>query len=354
MRTPGRPAGPPAAVEVAGLAAGRLLPVWGGVPAAPAPTVESRPTRRLRWLVLAATAVLLVGEGGGREPDATGAGQAGRRAVRRPAVLGGVRPHRRPELTPRWHHRPGVPRAAGLVYTAESTKRWESGHQVGYDGQGIEREAAVRVDTILTAVASLSPAERAELLDRLREQYGELPSMGELSDELKAELDLRALEADANPGSGSSWADVVADMDRRRRNRAALRDGLARLATALRNHREYGQYPFTPLSPARIVALRQQFLLQLGASLPLGYSQLLREVDGFVYNGLSVYAASPRPQIHLPGVIEENAGTRLDLPEYVDYLVFGHNDLDHLTYRISDGAYLAVGRGTSDVLEVHA
>lgn len=66
------------------------------------------------------------------------------------------------------------------------------------------------VDAILKEVEALTDDERAELLTRLHEQY-EQP---ELSDELKAELDRRVAEADANPDAGYTWDEVVAYMKR--------------------------------------------------------------------------------------------------------------------------------------------
>jgi hypothetical protein len=41
----------------------------------------------------------------------------------------------------------------------------------------------MRVDTILQQVAELTPAERAELLTKLRERYGSAPAAVEAADE---------------------------------------------------------------------------------------------------------------------------------------------------------------------------
>lgn len=59
------------------------------------------------------------------------------------------------------------------------------------------------VDAILDAIRALTPDERAELDARLE---NEAPQ--ELSRELKAELDRRMAEADANPGALVPWEEV--------------------------------------------------------------------------------------------------------------------------------------------------
>jgi putative addiction module component (TIGR02574 family) len=59
------------------------------------------------------------------------------------------------------------------------------------------------VDAILDAIRALSPDERAEFDARWE---SEAPQ--ELSPELKAELDRRLAEADANPGALVPWEEV--------------------------------------------------------------------------------------------------------------------------------------------------
>jgi putative addiction module component (TIGR02574 family) len=70
------------------------------------------------------------------------------------------------------------------------------------------------IDAILKEVEELSPEERAELMSRLRDRFDE---PGELSDELKALLDRRIAEADANPGAGIPWEVVKAESLKRAR-----------------------------------------------------------------------------------------------------------------------------------------
>jgi putative addiction module component (TIGR02574 family) len=71
------------------------------------------------------------------------------------------------------------------------------------------------VDAILKEIESLSDEERAELLGQLAELYSESDPIPELSPEMKAELDRRVAEADANPGAGIPWDVVYAESMKR-------------------------------------------------------------------------------------------------------------------------------------------
>ena len=69
------------------------------------------------------------------------------------------------------------------------------------------------VDAILKQAEELSLEERAELLRRLEEAMiaaGWEPEI-ELSDEVKALLDERDAEYEANPGAGYTWEEVKAE-----------------------------------------------------------------------------------------------------------------------------------------------
>lgn len=74
------------------------------------------------------------------------------------------------------------------------------------------------VDAIVKQVEELSPEQRAELLDRLGELYGgpDADEPVELSDEMKALLDERDAEADANPGVGYTLEEVMEHIRRKR------------------------------------------------------------------------------------------------------------------------------------------
>ncbi|MBA4188084.1 MAG: hypothetical protein C0467_08695 [Planctomycetaceae bacterium] len=68
------------------------------------------------------------------------------------------------------------------------------------------------VDAILKEVEALTDDERNELLNRLHDQFGQ----PEISDELKAELDRRVAEADANPDAGYTLDEVIAYVRRKK------------------------------------------------------------------------------------------------------------------------------------------
>ncbi|MCE9565470.1 MAG: addiction module protein [Planctomycetes bacterium] len=68
------------------------------------------------------------------------------------------------------------------------------------------------VDALLKEVEALSVAERTEFMTRLRERFED----AEISDELKAELDRRVAEAEANPTVGYTLDEVVAYVKRKK------------------------------------------------------------------------------------------------------------------------------------------
>jgi len=67
------------------------------------------------------------------------------------------------------------------------------------------------VDAIVKQVEELSLEQRAELLDRLHELYGNPDADGpvELTDEMKALLDEREAAYEANPTDLRTWDQVV-------------------------------------------------------------------------------------------------------------------------------------------------
>lgn len=73
------------------------------------------------------------------------------------------------------------------------------------------------VDAILKEVEALPEDERAELIGRLVDRYGDAgpDPAGEMPAALRAELERRIAFSDANPGTGIPW-EVVRDRARRR------------------------------------------------------------------------------------------------------------------------------------------
>lgn len=87
------------------------------------------------------------------------------------------------------------------------------------------------VEELATEANWLPLEDRTDLVRRLEAGLVEAgwEKVPELSERTKAELDLRMAEYEADPNGGSSWADVVAGLKRRRQTRAACVDALARL-----------------------------------------------------------------------------------------------------------------------------
>jgi putative addiction module component (TIGR02574 family) len=69
------------------------------------------------------------------------------------------------------------------------------------------------VDAILEQVKALTPDERAELRERLDEQY---PAEASISPELAQLLDERSAAADANPDAGYTLEEVIAYVKRKK------------------------------------------------------------------------------------------------------------------------------------------
>ena len=70
------------------------------------------------------------------------------------------------------------------------------------------------VDAILEQVKALTPEERAELRDRLDEDFPDIEST--LPPELEAELNRRLALFDANPNQGYTVDEVIEYMKRKR------------------------------------------------------------------------------------------------------------------------------------------
>lgn len=73
------------------------------------------------------------------------------------------------------------------------------------------------VDAILKEIAALTDAERAELLDRLADQFPDAAAEEDISPELAKLLDERVAAADANPDAGVPWEVVYEESLKRAR-----------------------------------------------------------------------------------------------------------------------------------------
>ena len=60
----------------------------------------------------------------------------------------------------------------------------------------------------VTEIFELPVAERIRLIEPIWDSFAAVPEAVPVSEELKAELDRRLAEFEANPGGGSPWEDV--------------------------------------------------------------------------------------------------------------------------------------------------
>lgn len=72
------------------------------------------------------------------------------------------------------------------------------------------------IDAILDAIRALSPAERAELEDRLTTERSITADAPDISPELAQLLDERNAAADANPNDGYTLDEVIAFVKRKK------------------------------------------------------------------------------------------------------------------------------------------
>lgn len=64
--------------------------------------------------------------------------------------------------------------------------------------------------SLLSDALALPPADRLELMERLRDSLQQDPEAFPLTERQRTELDRRGAEMDANPQLGSSWEEVKA------------------------------------------------------------------------------------------------------------------------------------------------
>jgi hypothetical protein len=95
-----------------------------------------------------------------------------------------------------------------------------------------------------------------------------------------------------------------------------------------------------PCSEQGIHILQQGSAEELGAAPPAGYLDFLRQVDGLVFNGLSVYASVAKDDKYIEGFIEENIRRyRGDLQGFERTLVFAEDSLGFYALDIDRGVY---------------
>lgn len=112
-----------------------------------------------------------------------------------------------------------------------------------------------------------------------------------------------------------------------------------------------------PCSEDELAVLKRRSESELGATLPEGYCEFLRQTDGLAWNGVHIYGSRRAPLAgheggEVMGLIEENLEWRemlADIAEYEHLLVLGFSDLDHYVYDLRTGQYVVKAGGSSDV-----
>ncbi|HEX8674780.1 MAG TPA: addiction module protein [Longimicrobium sp.] len=62
----------------------------------------------------------------------------------------------------------------------------------------------------LSEILTMSVAERIALIELIWDSIDAEPGFGEMTDELRAELDRRIANVEANPGVGRTWREIEA------------------------------------------------------------------------------------------------------------------------------------------------
>lgn len=96
----------------------------------------------------------------------------------------------------------------------------------------------------------------------------------------------------------------------------------------------------------------------LGCELPVDYKEFLSEINGFSYNGLTIFSKfndnikqlSPRAKVETRDVICWNENY-YDMTDITDYIILGKSDLDYIAYDKEKNIYLILTNGTMDEID---
>lgn len=122
--------------------------------------------------------------------------------------------------------------------------------------------------------------------------------------------------------------------------------------------RKYG-FDFQPACSAKdLSALQTRAWKELGIELPQGYADLLRQHDGFAWNGVIIHASKTVPLAgetdhFIEGFIDANLGFRSEAWKK-EFVTFGSSDVDLYVYEPSKKQYSTRDRVSLDVNELHA
>ena len=124
------------------------------------------------------------------------------------------------------------------------------------------------------------------------------------------------------------------------------------LETRIGQEAAVGARPLLPGATAtELAALAQAVKARLGVELPLSYQNILRTIDGFAENGVTLYCVDPDFREDGfdsgPGLLTENEVFWAGLPETAGrYLFVGESDLWLFAVDLPSAAYVALDRHT--------
>ena len=94
---------------------------------------------------------------------------------------------------------------------------------------------------------------------------------------------------------------------------------------------------------------------KLGCELPADYRDFLSEINGFSYNGLTIFSKfndtikqlSPRAKAETRDIICWNE-KYYDMTDITDYIILGKSDIDYIAYDKEKNIYVILTNGTMD------
>lgn len=97
---------------------------------------------------------------------------------------------------------------------------------------------------------------------------------------------------------------------------------------------------------------------KLGCELPVDYKEFLSEINGFSYDGLTIFSKfndnikqlSPRADEESRDIICWNE-MYYDMTDITDYIILGKSDLDYIVYDKEKNVYLILTNGTMDEMD---
>jgi hypothetical protein len=113
-----------------------------------------------------------------------------------------------------------------------------------------------------------------------------------------------------------------------------------------------GRHPLLPgADEASLAKLQEAAEQELGITLPVSVQEVLRQVDGFVENGVTLYGVDAEFRgdefESVPGLIAENSVTWSDTPETARrYLLVGDSDLWYFAIEIETGRPIVLDRSS--------